>query len=273
LEANPESVTADKAAGWRRAGVNRLSLGLQTFDDGLLREIGRLHTSEQFRQAYQTARQSGFQNISFDLIYGIVGQSMKNWRKSLQSAVALAPEHLSLYSLTIEEHTSFFDKGLRIDEDRQAQMYEWSRSYLRQEGYEQYEISNFARPGRVCEHNMIYWRQQDYLGLGVGAVGCVGGVRWQNQKTLNGYETDVTAQRLPWLSQEILDAKTRKFERLMLGLRLREGCNWEREDNPGWFSHRRRLAEKGWLEEIRPGCWRIPDAYIRITNQVLLPFA
>jgi len=271
LEANPESVTAAKARAWKDVGINRVSIGLQVFDDVLLKKIDRLHTVKEFLSAFETVRQSGFDNISVDLIYGFEGQTLESWQDTLKSTLALGPEHLSLYALKIEAHTPFAAQGMRVNDDMEAAMYEWARGYLKEKGYDQYEISNFARPGRTCRHNLIYWRQQDYLGLGVGAVGCVGGLRWENQKTLQAYHQDVEAGRRPRGSSEQLDPKTKDFERLMLGLRLREGLEWVEKD-PQRVLDRASLAKRGLLEEIAPNRWRIPDAAIAVTNQVLLPF-
>ena len=199
-------------------------------------------------------------------------QDLNSWQNTVCSAAALGPEHLSLYSLTVEEHTPFAAAGVTVDNDLQGDMYAWARSYLRDQGFDQYEVSNFARQGLACRHNLIYWRQQDYLGLGVGAVGCVGDQRWTNQKTLDAYQKDIEAGRLPRLSTETLDSAARKFESLMLGLRLREGFDWGEEENPEWKAQRSALRARGLLEEVAPGRWRIPDAFVPLTNQVLLPF-
>lgn len=273
LEANPESITLEKARSWKHAGINRLSIGLQAYDNVLLHAMGRLHSVEQFETTYGEVRKAGFDNISFDLIYGFPNQTLPGWRETVSCALALKPEHLSLYSLVVEEHTPFAAAGVQVNADLQADMYDAARALLREVGYEQYEISNFAKPGRACRHNLIYWRQQDYLGLGVGAVGCVGDLRWTNQKTLSAYHDAIEAGRLPRASEETLDPRTRKFERLMLGLRLREGFDWGGETDPNWRAHRAELAVRGWLEEIQPDHWRIPDALVPLTNQVLMPFA
>jgi oxygen-independent coproporphyrinogen-3 oxidase len=272
LEANPESVDAARLTAWRAAGINRLSFGLQAYDDGLLKSMGRLHNVAQFEHAYRMAKEAGFSNLSIDLIYGLPGQSLDSWNKTLQSTVGLAPEHLSLYALAIEEHTPFSAAGVTVESDLQAQMYDRARVFLAEQGYPQYEISNFARPGLECRHNMIYWRAQNYLGLGVGAVGCVDGRRWENHKNLSSYFKDVDAGRLPVIKEEHLDEPTRRFERLMLGLRLREGMTWPAHPMDSWIAERSRLAAQGCLEEIRPGTWRIADSYVPLTNQILLPF-
>lgn len=272
LEANPESVTPAKAAAWRTAGVNRLSLGLQAMDDELLKAMGRLHDTAQFKKAYADARATGFENVNVDLIYGFPQQTLASWQRTVVETAALEPDHLSLYSLTVEEHTPFASAGVRVDTDVQASMYEWARVFLKEAGYDQYEISNFARPGRACRHNLIYWRQNDYLGLGVGAVGCLGDLRWQNVKALEPYAQMISKLQKPRHSEERLDEQTRKFERLMLGLRLREGLQWGNETDPRWARERTRLASEGLLEPLSDDRWRIPEAAIIFTNQVLLPF-
>ena len=272
MEANPESLTLERAEGWRAAGVNRLSIGLQAMDNTLLKAMDRLHTVEEFLAAFRAARAAGFDNLNVDLIYGFSGQSMAAWQDTVEQTLALAPEHMSMYALAIEDHTPFAAQGVTVNEDLQGEMYAWARARLPQAGYPQYEISNFARPGRECRHNLVYWRQQDYLALGVGAVGCVGDQRWTNHKTLHAYEHDLNAGRLPRLSVEALTAQTRRFERIMLGLRLREGFEWGDEVNPSWQQHRLRLQTAGDLEEVRPGRWRVTERSVPFTNKLLLPF-
>jgi len=272
MEANPESLTEDKARAWRAAGVNRLSLGLQAMDDALLKTMDRLHTVAEFHAAYESARNAGFDNINIDLIYGFPGQSMAAWQDTVQKTIALNPEHVSMYALAIEEHTPFAAQKITVNADDQGDMYAWARGAMSAAGYPQYEISNFARSGRECRHNLIYWRQQDYLAVGAGAVGCIGHKRWTNHKTLHAYEQDIQAGRLPRLSVETLTDQERRFERLMLGLRLREGLEWGEESNPAWQDQRRKLVREGHLEEIRPGRWRVTEKSVAFTNKVLLPF-
>src|SRR5204863_40006 len=144
VEANPESVTPEKARAWKEVGINRVSIGLQVFDNALLKKIDRLHTVEEFLAAYGIVRAEGFKNVNIDVIYGFEGQTLDSWRESLQATASLNPDHLSLYALKIEEHTPFAAKGMRVNEDLEAEMYEWARRYLADQGYEQYEISNFS---------------------------------------------------------------------------------------------------------------------------------
>lgn len=271
LEANPESVTLEKARGWLASGINRVSMGLQAFDDRLLKAADRLHTVADFVRAYETLRAAGFSNLSVDLIYGLPGQTLADWQDSLDRTVALEPEHLSLYALKIESHTPFASQGITVNDDLQADMYEYAMSTLPARGLAQYEVSNFSRPGFECRHNLIYWRQGEYYGVGVGAVGCVGGKRWENVKNFHDYDRALEAGLLPRLSQETLSEEARRLEHLMLGLRLREGLVWE-ESNPVRAQERERLREKRLLEQLPDGRWRVPDAAILLTHQVLLPF-
>jgi oxygen-independent coproporphyrinogen III oxidase len=271
LEANPESVTFDKALGWRNAGVNRLSIGLQAYDDRLLKAADRLHSVREFEDAFHACREAGFENINVDLIYGLPKQSFEDWKNTIQRTLSLRPEHLSMYALKVEEHTPFHAAGISINDDLQAEMYEWARTALVENAYAHYEISNFALPGKECRHNLIYWRQDNYLGLGVGAVGCMNAVRWENHKNLADYGKDISNGKLPRVSEEILSFETQRFERLMLGLRLREGLLWDERD-PVYLAERDELRKKNLLEHTAQGLWRIPDAAILLTNQVLQPF-
>jgi len=272
LESNPESFTSEYATGWREAGINRVSMGLQTSNNTLLKAIDRLHTFEDFQRAYALARAAGFQSLSIDLIYGLPGQTSEDWTKTLADVLTLKPDHLSLYALAVEANTPFAAQKITTNTDLQAEMYAIARDVLPREELRQYEISNFSKPGHACRHNLIYWRQQDYLGLGVGAVGCVGKERWTNHKTLQGYESALSHGQFPRQSVETLTESESQFERLMLGLRLREGMEWETESNPRWIAERERLVNEGLLETLPFGRWRIPDAYVAMTNQVLLPF-
>jgi len=174
LEANPGTVSKAYLRGLLEAGVNRLSLGVQSFHDDELESLDRLHTAEEARQAFRDAREAGFDSVNLDLIYGLPGQPFERWRTSLEEAIGLAPDHLSLYALTVEEGTRLaYDVAHGStpppDPDMQAAMYEWSLDRLAAAGYQQYEISNWARPGHECRHNLVYWRNGWWLGLGPGA--------------------------------------------------------------------------------------------------------
>ena len=182
LEANPDSAGDWKALrALRRAGFNRISLGVQSTDDVCLRALGRIHTWQQVQEAVAACRRAKFPDVSLDLIYGLPGQTMEQWEKTLSDALTLQPEHLSCYGLKLEEGTPLYrqrDSLTLPDDEAQADMYLYAVEYLRQTGYEQYEISNFARPGHASRHNLKYWTLGEYAGFGPGAYSDFGGVRY-----------------------------------------------------------------------------------------------
>ena len=192
LEANPGTVTLDSLRGLRRAGFNRISFGVQSFHPGELRQLERIHDPFDVLNAVRWARQAGFENFNLDLIYGLPEQTLARWQANVKHAVELAPQHLSLYALTIEQGTPYgrwAAHGLLPlpDPDLAADMYEWASEYLEGQGFEQYEISNWARPGYQCRHNLQYWRNQPYLGFGAGAHGCANGRRFSNVLRIKTY--------------------------------------------------------------------------------------
>ena len=192
LEANPGTVGEAHLHGLRGLGFNRVSFGVQSFHDSELLDLERIHSGDEAEQAYRWARAAGFDNVNLDLIFGLIGQTMAQWQENAGRALALGPEHLSLYALTLEEGTPLtrdVGRGRKLapDLDLQADMYDWSREHLSGAGYEHYEISNWARPGRECRHNLAYWRNQDWLGLGAGAHSHVFGRRFANAATPSRY--------------------------------------------------------------------------------------
>ena len=223
LEANPDS-----AGDWktlrtlRRAGFNRLSLGVQSTDDALLRRIGRIHTYEQVQQAVTAARRAKLTNLSLDLIYGLPGQTMEDWQRTLADAVALAPEHVSCYGLKLEEGTPLWQQRQQLtlpDDDAQADMYLYAVDFLAQHGYEQYEISNFCRSGRESCHNSRYWALSEYLGFGPGAPSAFGGERFALARDLDAYLAGHTV----YSECSAPSARERETERVMLALRTTRG--------------------------------------------------
>lgn len=192
LEANPGSLSVEYLRGLRGVGFNRLSIGVQSLHDDELRSLDRQHTAADAREAFRAARAAGFDNVNLDFIYGLPEQPMSRWQRTLEEALAMAPEHLSLYALTIEDGTPLARDVARgrvpaPDADAQADQYEWTQDRLAGEGYEHYEISNWARPGRRCRHNLIYWQNREYLGLGAGAHSFLGGVRFSTVLLPNRY--------------------------------------------------------------------------------------
>ncbi len=239
LEANPESVRAERLAAYRAAGVNRLSLGVQSLDPGELRFLDRLHDGERAHDAFTAARAAGFDNINCDLIFGLPGQSPEAWRGSLEGVASWRPDHLSCYGLTVEEGTPLAQRVAEgrvheADPDVVAEMSEWTEERLAALGYRQYEISNWARDGgagrdRACRHNLVYWRQGDYLGVGPGAHGFVGGVRYAVERSPARYVAALRAGgpdgRAAVVSEEAVDPATAAVDAAVLGLRLNTGID------------------------------------------------
>lgn len=234
VEANPGTVDEDYLAGLLAAGVNRLSLGVQSFNDNELWLLGRVHDAPQARQAYQQARAAGFHNVSLDLIFGLPGQTAPEWQATLQQALDLGPEHLSLYALTLEERTPLagcIARGelLAPDDDLAAEMYELAEAELARAGYAHYEISNWARPGFECRHNLLYWRNQPYLGLGAGAHSWFAGRRWANVREPRTYIERIERMECggsPVAESEEIGLALEMAETAILGLRLvEEGVN------------------------------------------------
>lgn len=223
LEANPESLTPQKIAVLREFGFNRLSLGLQSFNDAELKTIGRVHNAATFLKAYQTARQGGFTNINVDLIAGLPGQTLDSFLHSLAQVVSLSPEHLSVYGLQVEENTPLFESGFVCDQLLMRRMLEQTHWRLEQAGYHHYEISNFAKPGSEARHNTFYWHNGPYVGLGSSAASYTGGVRRQNTPSVSDYIRCMAEGKSPVVFSERLTGKAREGESVLLGLRLLDG--------------------------------------------------
>lgn len=248
MECNPGTTDAETLRIYRNAGINRLSFGLQSMNDEELKYLGRIHTAKQFAENYQAARRVGFENINIDLMSALPGQTTASWLDTLNKAAAFEPEHLSAYSLIIEEGTPFWDlygddrsgeadaDGIIADgvvgqqgkaailtlpdEDSERQMYHLTKKILAEKGYERYEISNYARKGFECRHNLIYWQRKDYLGLGLGAASMVGNRRFSNVSDMTSYMHDWS-----YCQEEILDRKAQIEETMFLGLRCTAGVS------------------------------------------------
>ena len=225
LEANPDSAGDWKTLrALRRAGFNRVSLGVQAADDGLLRRIGRVHTWDQVLSSVAAARMAGFDNLSLDLIYGLPGQTMAAWQDTLRAAAALETQHISCYGLKVEPGTPLWQQRESADipdDDAQADMYLWTVDYLEKQGYAQYEISNFARPGYESRHNLKYWTLGEYAGFGPGAHSDMGGVRFAYERDLDGY----IAGELRLSEMEEIPPLDRDLEYIMLSLRTVQGID------------------------------------------------
>jgi len=263
LEANPEDVTAESAAGWRRAGVNRVSLGVQSFDPAVLAWMHRTHAADQIPPAIARLREAGITNISLDLIYGLPAHLARDWPRDLDAAIALEPAHLSLYALPVEPSTPlsrWLDRGSAIPagDEPQASEFLLAHERLTRGGYSHYEVSNYALPGREAVHNRAYWARRPYLGLGPSAHSALGTRRWWNIREWEAWRQAVTAGGLPMAGEEQLAPGQVVLEDLYLGLRTREGVplmavpptvraewlgqGWARESG-----ERLRLLPEGWL--------------------------
>jgi len=237
LEANPNAAGAARLAEFRLAGANRLSLGVQSFDDTLLLRLGRTHNAREAKQAAKEARQAGFENLSLDLLYALPGQSLKQACADAQQALALAPEHLSLYALTLEEEAlsqavPMARQAPRLPSEALSTAMRAQMAHMALEaGLGRYEVSNYALCGRASRHNLSYWRGVDYVGLGAGAVGAFmregGGLRWFNHRSWEGYAKALAEGALPEKEKELLSPEALFIERAMLGLRLTEGVALE----------------------------------------------
>ncbi|XRD24008.1 radical SAM family heme chaperone HemW [Lysinibacillus fusiformis] len=227
-EANPDELSAEKLQVLFEGGVNRLSMGVQSFDQGLLQKIGRTHSNEHVYETIALAKKIGFQNISIDLMYGLPVQTMYQWKDSLEKALALDLPHFSAYSLIVEPKTIFYNqyakgKLLLPTEDLEADMYDVLMQQMELHGLQQYEISNFAKPGYHSEHNKIYWDNDEYAGFGAGAHGYLAGVRYSNHGPLKKYMETVFAGELPIVHEHEVSQAEKREEQMFLGLRKTEG--------------------------------------------------
>lgn len=227
IEANPGTVDREKLLAFKEAGINRISMGLQSADNRELKLLGRIHTYETFAENYCLARELKFDNINVDLMSSLPGQSLKDWMSTLKKVADLEPEHISAYSLILEEGTYFYRKysSLPLDEELDRQMYWETEHYLKDRGYRHYEISNYARDGRECRHNNSYWIRENYLGLGLGASSLIENTRFRKEDNLEEYIRNAGDHALTDKEQEVLTVKQQMEEFMFLGLRLIQGIS------------------------------------------------
>ena len=275
VECNPGTLTREKLSAYRASGVSRLSIGLQSADDQELKLLGRIHTWKEFQESFDLARNAGFDNLNIDLISALPGQTRKTWMNTLSQTAALNPEHISAYSLIVEEGTPFYRqyaeggplRHLLPDEETERQMYEDTKLFLQERGYERYEISNYARPGYACRHNLSYWERIDYKGFGIGAASLVDEVRYQNSTDLTAYlRGDFSFE-----SREKLGKKDRLEETMFLGLRKMEGVALTEELRSVYGETIESLKKKGLLKEEGDRV-RLTDRGIDISNYVFSEF-
>ena len=271
IEANPDPSLAARIPGLRAAGVNRLSIGVQSFEPRELRVLGRRHTAADVAHAVRAARAAGFNNLSVDLIFGVPGQTEESWAASLDAAVGLEPEHVSCYGLTIEEGTPYAtwfarEPGVFPDDSREARMYAIAIDRLETAGFEQYEISNWAKPGFRSQHNAIYWANEDYLGLGVGAASYLGGVRSTHTRDLDAYCNAALAGGPVPGESERLEGAAQAGEAIMLALRTAEGVDSARfRERYGIDVHERYRGVVGDL--VAAGVLAADAAGLRLTQR------
>jgi len=227
MEMNPATVSLEKARRMRELGVNRVSMGVQSWDKGLLKTLGRVHTDDQARRSYDILREAGFENINLDFIFGVPGQTLAQWEDTLRQTVAMKPQHVSAYCLTYEEDTEYF---LRLgrgefhpDTELDADLFEMTMDILGEAGFEQYEISNYSQPGRECRHNLAYWVGADYIGLGPSAFSTLGEKRWKNVSDTVSYGERVRSGVETADFIENVDVETRRSERIAFALRTNLG--------------------------------------------------
>lgn len=230
LEMNPGTVTEEKLRSYKKAGINRLSIGLQSVKNENLKLLGRIHIYEEFLQSYELARQEGFKNISVDLISSLPGQTLESWKEELQEIVRLNPEHVSVYQLILEEGTPFYETyadhpELLPDEEVSREIYLSTGRILSEAGYEQYEISNYAKPGQESRHNLKYWDRADYLGLGLGAASMVRNIRMTNTRNLKTYLEHCSQPKTMRKDVQFLEEPRQMEEFMFLGLRKTRGVS------------------------------------------------
>ncbi|HYK56668.1 MAG TPA: radical SAM family heme chaperone HemW [Flavisolibacter sp.] len=272
LEANPDDITEEKLRGWKEAGINRLSIGVQSFFEEELRWMNRAHTAEQAIGNLQLAR-NAFENITMDLIYGSPLLTDEMWKQNVDTAAALDIPHLSCYALTVEEKTPLYksiqtQKTLNVDNDKQARQFLLLMQWLKEKGYEHYEVSNFAKPGFRSRHNSSYWKGAKYLGIGPSAHSYNGAERRWNIANNNVYVKSIK-QGLPKRETELLSPKDRLNETIMISLRTKEGLDLKRIAKEFAFDESKRI-EQGLRKYVANGFVQLHDDVAQLTNEGML---
>lgn len=278
MEMNPGTASLEKMQSYRSAGINRLSIGLQSAQDTELRTLGRIHTWQQFETCYAEARSAGFSNLNIDVMSALPGQSFPSYRDTLEKVCCLSPEHISAYSLIVEENTPFYERykdgGGLPGEEEDRQMYRYTGELLKRHGYRRYEISNYAKAGYECKHNKAYWKRTDYLGLGLGAASMINNVRFTCPRDKKAYLEDSSQKE----AKEALSREEQMEEFMFLGLRLMEGVSeakfWEQfgcSMESIYGDCIKRAAEEGLLDK-RGGRICLTDYGIDVSNQVFARF-
>lgn len=233
IEANPGTLDGEKIKLLIESGINRLSLGAQSFNNLFLKKLGRIHNTQDIIDSYYLARKEGFNNINIDIMFALPDQTTEDLQITLKKAVSLKPDHLSLYNLTIKPGTEYYKKykkgKLKLpNEDEEFDMYNWAIKFLEESGFEHYEISNFARPYKRSMHNLIYWQNKPYLGIGAGAYSFIKGYRYMNYESPARYTKEMMSGKLPVDNGEKLSLRKRMIETIILGLRTKDGVGYQK---------------------------------------------
>jgi putative oxygen-independent coproporphyrinogen III oxidase len=279
MEANPGTVDLDKLMLLKSGGVTRLSLGIESFQDDELVMLGRAHSSRIAREAYEMARKAGFDNVNLDFIYSFQEQSLEKWGRTLDEAIGIGPEHLSAYTLTIEPGTPFgedYKAGLLQlpDEERQIRFDEWTQNRLSQAGYRRYEVSNYARPGYACRHNLGYWSQTEYLGLGPGAHSYLGGRRFSKIEDIDAYIRNVGTGGEAIEDVEEIGPALAAREAMIFGLRKTEGIHLDdilKRYSPAGFNRLQQMFEQWRLDDLiilTPPSIRLSSRGLRLWDRI-----
>ncbi|HEX9058958.1 MAG TPA: radical SAM family heme chaperone HemW [Clostridia bacterium] len=283
IETNPGTLTYDKLYAYKSMGINRLSVGLQSADNELLLKLGRIHSVEEFYNNYRLALKAGFDNINIDLIFGIPGQTFENWTNTLNSVIQINPSHLSCYSLKIEEDTVFgkmLDAGdiKPIEDEKDREMYHETIRILGDSGYRHYEISNFARDGYECRHNLIYWNAEEYIGYGAGAHSYFMGIRYNNEYSVEKYIEKIYKDQNIRENESYIDMNESMSEYMLLGLRLIDGVSLERfrerfnQDIPDAFKDSINMLSKKGLLTSDWGIVKLTSKGLDLANEVFMEF-
>ncbi len=233
IEANPGTLDGKKLKLLIESGINRLSLGAQSFNDLFLKKLGRIHNTKDIIDSYHLAREKGFNNINIDVMFALPDQTKEDLQDTLKKAISLKPDHLSLYNLTLKPGTEYYKKykkgKLKLpNEDEEYDMYNWAINFLEESGFEHYEISNFARPYKRSMHNLIYWQNKPYLGIGAGAYSFIKGYRYMNYENPARYIKEIISGKLPVDNGEKLSLRKRMIETIILGLRTKDGVSYKK---------------------------------------------
>ncbi len=280
VETNPNTISTEKLYSLVQTGANRLSIGVQSFSNSLLLSLGRSHTADEAKHAFTMARQAGFTNISMDLMYGLPGQTLQEWRHSLEIATSLDPEHLSLYELMVEEGTPMAAKikgggAFLPGEDDVADMEELTASLLAAKGLKRYEISNFAKPVFTSQHNIHYWQNLSWIGMGAGATGSLSGIRMTNVPDPATYIENIRNKQNPYSEMECLCRQSRFRETVIMGLRMIEGIRIDDLEKrfamglEAYYGDTLKELTEQKLLEISNGFLRLTAAALTVANQVL----